>query len=67
MYVNVGNYGALMPNQDHYQYKAEPIHKGIGIDIAKADLPKGTWIKIAILTNPNVEIKLSTHITVDSL
>ncbi len=59
MYANVGNYGALQPNQQHYQYKAIPIYKGIGIDLAKEDLPKGTWIKLAIFTNSKADISLT--------
>lgn len=35
MYANVGNYGALLPNQDNYQYKAVSMHKGVGINIGK--------------------------------
>lgn len=35
MYANVGNYGALLPNQDNYQYKAVSVHKGVGINIDK--------------------------------
>jgi hypothetical protein len=62
MFANVGNYGALQPNQDNYQYKAIPIYKGIGISIPKGELPKGTWIKISIFTNTNIEIALSTRL-----
>lgn len=35
MYANVGNYGALLPTQDNYQYKAVAMHKGVGINIGK--------------------------------
>lgn len=66
MYANVGNYGALLPNQDNYQYKAVSVHKGVGINIDKEQLPKGTWIKIALFTNSKLSVTLSAESAVGS-
>lgn len=50
MYANIGNYGALMPSSDKFQYKAITLNweKSIGIIISKDDIPDGSWLKIAI-------------------
>ena len=50
MYANVGNWGALQPDQKNYQYRAEPPLSGIILDFPKEDVPVGTWIKISLFS-----------------
>ena len=59
MFANVGNSGALQPNQKSHQYKAVPIPRGISLDLPQDEVPAGTWVKLSIFTSQIVKMELS--------
>ena len=63
MFANVGNEGALQPDKERYQYKAQPIGSGLIISLPKEDVPASTWIKVAIFTEMKGQLVLMTYLT----